>query len=674
MKKKLFIYLLAGMTLLGSFSSCKDYLEEDNKTGQTADLTYATKTGIEGLVASCYSFARGWYGKEAGLGLSEMGTDLFYYGYDNKQKSLNSYNLTAVSLDSNSSDNASLDHYWELFYAATDVCNNALKYVPLNDAINETAKSQYVGEAYFLRAFYYFHMVNIWGPIPYNSEPVTTITTDPTRMPEEEVYSNILSDLDMSIAAFEDAGYTTKADGRANYWAARAFKARVLLYAASWLGETSISTNADYSGKNLYSLAQTEAQAVIDGSYASFYDTFDDVWSMNNEDYADNNEALFGVTYSSDLTSTVNCIPYRYKTDKSGNSLSYNSLITRTGYSRGGSAMLLQFVGLWNNGASDLGGNGKEIFVRALSSESTQYITNTVTGASVYVAETYSPYSRGFTRYLPSMYLWQLLEEHRATDQRTEGTLLDAYTIAPGLEGSAKKYPMIADTAIYYCGVDGDSQEGQAIQAHAKNRYRVQFITGGDIPIYSSTDVSKALPTEAAKAVSDVYDDDRYNTYKIGGWCSFPGIKKFLNNVYDPTYPTHDISSRDAIVIRLPEMYLIKAECQLKTESGSSAMATINELRAVRAKSGTDNTLSGSATLETVLKERAIELCGEQQRWFDLKRTKTLVDHVKAYNAQASANVSAYHMLRPIPQAQMDAVTNASGVEGEGFWQNEGYN
>ena len=57
MKKKLFIYLLAGMTLLGSFSSCKDYLEEDNKTGQTADLTYATKTGIEGLVASCYSFA-----------------------------------------------------------------------------------------------------------------------------------------------------------------------------------------------------------------------------------------------------------------------------------------------------------------------------------------------------------------------------------------------------------------------------------------------------------------------------------------------------------------------------------------------------------------------------------------------------------------------------------------
>ncbi len=672
MKNKL--YALVLILVVGNMISCqKDFLKEVNKTGQTADLTYQTKTGIEGLIASSYSFARGWYGKEAGLGLSEMGTDLFYYGYDNKQKSLNSYNLTPVSLDGNSSDNASLDHYWEMFYAATDVCNNALKYIAENEVINETAKSQFTGEAYFLRAFYYFHMVNIWGPIPYNSEPVSTISTDPVRLSEEEIYSNVLSDLDLSIQAFEDAGYTTKEEGRANLWAARALKARVLLYAASWLGETSISTNPNYAGKNLYSLAQEEAQAVMGSGIASFYENYEDTWSMNNENVSDNQEAIFGITYSSDIASTANCIPRRYKTDKSGRKLDYNSLITRTGYSRGGSAMLLQFVGLWNNGASDLGGNGKEIFVRALSSESTQYVTNRKTGESVYVAEKYSPYSRGFTRYLPSMYLWQLLEEHRATDQRTEATLLDAYTIAPGLEGSATLYPLIQDTAIFYSGLDGDSPEGKAMQAWAKDRYRIQFMTGGDVPVYTSTDLSETLPTEAAKPVSDVYGDDRFNTYKIGGWCSFPGIKKFLDNVYDPAYPTHDISSRDAIVIRLAEMYLIKAESQLYTENGSSAMATINELRQVRAKPGTDNTLSGEATLETILEERAIELCGEQQRWFDLKRTKMLVNHVQAYNAQAAANVKDYHLLRPIPQAQIDAVTNLSSSPGDGFWQNVGY-
>lgn len=670
MKNIKYILLVAGALFLGT--SCTDFLNEENKVGATADLTYSTKSGIEGLVASCYSYSRAWYGKEAGLGLSEMGTDIFYYGYDNKQKSLNSYNISAESLDGNSSDNASLDHYWEAFYCAVDVCNNALLYVPQNTVISETEKLQYLGETYFLRAFYYFHMVNIWGAIPYNSEPISKSITDPTRVPEEVVYSNILADIDLALENLKAANCMAKSNGRANYWAAKALKARVLLYAASWLGETSISTNASYAGKNLYQMAQTEADDVIKSGTVSFYDSFDDVWSMDNEDIAVNNEVIWGVTYSSDIKSNVNCIPKRYATNASGDNLDYNSLITRTGYSRGGSAMLLMFVSMWNNGANDLGGNGKEVFVRA-KDEKSLYVTNTVTNESVYIAEKYSPYGRGFTRYLPSLYLWNLLEKHRATDQRTEGTLLDAYTIAKGLEGSSKKYPNMQDTAIYYCPLDGNSAEGIAAQAWAKDRYRIQFMAGGDIPVYTSMDTKTALPVEAAKSSSDVYGDNRYDTYKIGGWCSFPGIKKFLDNVYDPEYPTHDISDRDAFVFRLSEMYLIKAECQIKTESGTAAMATINELRKARAIEGTDNSLSGSADIETILEERAIELCGEQQRWFDLKRTHTLLDHVKNYNAQASKAIQDFHYYRPIPQAQLDAVTNFSETEGQGFWQNPGY-
>jgi hypothetical protein len=56
-----------------------------------------------------------------------------------------------------------------------------------------------------------------------------------------------------------------------------------------------------------------------------------------------------------------------------------------------------------------------------------------------------------------------------------------------------------------------------------------------------------------------------------------------------------------------------------------------------------------------------------------LKRTKTLISHVKAYNAQAAANIKEFHLLRPIPQSQLDAVTNLSSSEGQGFWQNQGY-
>jgi hypothetical protein len=126
--------------------------------------------------------------------------------------------------------------------------------------------------------------------------------------------------------------------------------------------------------------------------------------------------------------------------------------------------------------------------------------------------------------------------------------------------------------------------------------------------------------------------------------------------------------------MRLAEMYLIKAESQLHTGNGN-ALTTLNELREVRAIPGQEeaNKLTGTVTLETILDERAIELCGEQQRWFDLKRTRTLVDRVKAYNAQAAGQVTANHLLRPIPQAQFDAITNESQSEGNGFWQNSGY-
>ena len=86
MKTKILLMAVASSMMMGLTTSCSDFLEEDNKVGTTADLTYSTQAGIDGLVANCYTFARGWYGKEAALGLSEMGTDLFYYGYDNKQK------------------------------------------------------------------------------------------------------------------------------------------------------------------------------------------------------------------------------------------------------------------------------------------------------------------------------------------------------------------------------------------------------------------------------------------------------------------------------------------------------------------------------------------------------------------------------------------------------------
>ena len=702
--KKIYMLFAAAAISFGA-TSCSDFLEEDNKTGETADLAYNTKIGIDGLIQSAYTYTHGWWGKEPSLGLAECGSDLFYFGYDNKQKSLMKYDLSAEALGNNTADNPCLDEYWEMFYAAVDVCNNALKYVPTCTAIDDIKKAAYLGDAYFLRALYYSQMVAMWGPIPYNAEPVTSINNNPVRVPEAEIYGHILDDLKLSMENFKKANImsvkTATATGRASYYSAEALYARVALYAASWLGASSVSGYG-----NLYTEALNAANDVIANSGAKFYSRYSDTWNMNNEEATSNTENLFAVHYSNDLSAgRDNCVPYRFSDEGTGN---FNSLITRTGYSRnGGSASLLMFVSLWNNGCDDLGNSGQkdtQVFWRVAAGKTT--IKSKMTGTDIEVGKYYSPYGRGFTRYLPSLYLWQILDEVKETDQRYNGTLLTSYRIPYELSKNPAKYPKMSEQefkdyeeaykedgnyfngggiAILYSILDGNSAEGQALQAEAKDKYRLQFAFGGDIPVYTSGDPATALPTEGGKATSDVYGDARYKSEKIEGRRSFPGIKKFLDDQYDASYPTYDISYRDIMVLRLAEMYLIKAEAELATSG--NALNTINQLRAARAISGKDNSISGTVTIETILKERALELCGEYQRWFDLKRTHTLIDHIKKYNAQASGNIAVKHYYRPIPLSELEAVTNRSDVNvpqdangvlqysstAEGMWQNPGY-
>ena len=703
MKKILMIF--AAATIGFGATSCSDFLNEENKTGETADLAYNTISGIDGLVYSAYSYTHGWWGKEPSLGLAECGADLFYYGYDNKQKSLLSYDFTAEGLGNNVADNPCFDQYWEMFYAGVDVCNNVLQYVPKCTVIDDNKKDAYLADAYFLRALYYAQMVAMWGPIPYNSEPISAINNAPVRVPEAEIYGHILDDLKLAMEKYKNANImnakAATGTGRAYYYSAEALYARVALYAASWLGANSVNGYG-----NLYTEAQNAADDVISNSGAKFYTRFSDTWNMNNEEATVNTENLFAVHYSNVLNAgTDNCVPYRYTDGGTGE---YNSLITRTGYKKnGGSASLLMFVSLWNNGCDDIGTNKQNntsLFFRMAAGKTT--MPSKMTGNNVECAKYYSPYGRGFTRYLPSLYLWQILDEIKETDQRYNGTLLTSYRIPYELSENAPKYPDMKNQefkdydeaykedgnyfngggiAILYSILDGNSAEGQALQAEAKNKYRLQFAFGGDIPVYTSGDPAKALPTQGGKATSDVYGDDRYKSDKIEGRRSYPGIKKFLDDQYDADYPTAEISYRDIMVLRLAEMYLIKAEAQLAT--GGDAKGTLNQLRAARAISGKDNSITGTVDIETILKERAIELCGEYQRWFDLKRTHTLIDHIKKYNAQASGNIAAKHYYRPIPLSELEAATNRSSLAvtqdangvlqytttDEGMWQNPGY-
>ena len=147
----------------------------------------------------------------------------------------------------------------------------------------------------------------------------------------------------------------------------------------------------------------------------------------------------------------------------------------------------------------------------------------------------------------------------------------------------------------------------------------------------------------------------------------YPALSKWL----DPTRPNaqHMQGQRDFPLMRLADAYLLRAEARLQQDDTEGAAEDINVVRVRSAVEGQEEAIKITAAdvnLEFLLDERARELVGEGHRWFDLTRTMTLIERVRKYNEQAAPNIQPYHIVRPIPQQQIDRTVG-------GYPQNEGY-
>ncbi len=76
----------------------------------------------------------------------------------------------------------------------------------------------------------------------------------------------------------------------------------------------------------------------------------------------------------------------------------------------------------------------------------------------------------------------------------------------------------------------------------------------------------------------------------------------------------------------------------------------------------TNTVTTGQVTLDFILDELTRELYGESVRWLDLVRTKQLVNRVQAWNPEASGFVQSFHMLRPIPQDEMQTLLGRAKI------------
>ena len=144
-------------------------------------------------------------------------------------------------------------------------------------------------------------------------------------------------------------------------------------------------------------------------------------------------------------------------------------------------------------------------------------------------------------------------------------------------------------------------------------------------------------------------------------------INSVPRKYYDELSATSDVGN-DFPVLRFSDVLLLYAEA-LNGVGYQATGEAFTALNRVRTRAGVANyTAAQLPTKEAfqaaVINERRLELALESDRWFDLIRTGTAVEAIKA----TGITMPAYRVLYPVPQSEIDVYNNKTS-----FPQNDGY-
>lgn len=183
------------------------------------------------------------------------------------------------------------DTYWQQLYQSIFYCNTVLDEfesrtpAPEEEELFETVR----GEAYALRAYCYFYLVNLYAdvyseenlnkpgvPMPLSAEDVHEFTQDNVREPIGDVYEQINRDLDAATADLQ--GKQAKSLYRFGYTSLQALKARVYLFMGRYedainAASDVISSKSLFNMNNLQELIDREGDEYVFKGSEGFIDT-----------------------------------------------------------------------------------------------------------------------------------------------------------------------------------------------------------------------------------------------------------------------------------------------------------------------------------------------------------------------------------------------------------------
>ncbi|MEX0648495.1 MAG: RagB/SusD family nutrient uptake outer membrane protein [Balneolaceae bacterium] len=275
--------IIITVSVLFAVTSCTDLLNEDMRS-QVGDERFNSSEGFEEVMNAAYFQLRQYYGRERGHGMTEgYGVDIFHEGADGSHKQWNFY---GVQLNASTGWAREM---WDEMYEGINIANTVIGRSAGVEGLSDEIIRNRRAEAQFLRAHFYFILVQQYGAVHITTEETQGVEIEASRAPVSDVFGLIVDDLEDAInnLPVEQSDY-----GRATKPAAEHLLARVLLTRASEYYRDDAGEADDYDR------AAALAQTVINDYNFSLLEDVADVWAVGNEQ---NEEVVWAVQNSDNV-------------------------------------------------------------------------------------------------------------------------------------------------------------------------------------------------------------------------------------------------------------------------------------------------------------------------------------------------------------------------------------
>ena len=324
-----------------ALAGCSEFLKEADPTNFTVEQYFTKPEHARSSVNAIYASMRDPLGSGFGGGawmMTEFATGL---AATDLGQAANSYFVKDLN---NTSDNGYGATYWQSYYRGIANANLSIAKIP-EIAMDETEATRLLGEAHFLRAWYYFDLIRMFGHIPLITEPVNLESEQlrPQQADPEAVYELIVQDLTTA----EASGLPwADASGRVSLGAVKSLLAEVYLTMAGYPLQ---------KGEAYYGLAAEKAKEVIDSEQFSLFDSYDDLHDPSMKNIEEN---IFMIQFATQL------IPSNWQVAI----VPYNKNISQYSDETGGIYATADFVESY--AADDLRAQEKQFFYTTFTHES----------------------------------------------------------------------------------------------------------------------------------------------------------------------------------------------------------------------------------------------------------------------------------------------------------------